>query len=456
MNQSQISMNNTASHEKKVTIVGWILSLLLIANAFDLVFSIIENTEDSLQTQIQIILSLVLMLYFVWGVLKKQLSARIPLILFLISNVLFCIYNIFILEELVDGIFNFVIVTLVGYYLLYSANLLVGRKLKTLQGIVVMILIPSIIFPALSIIFQDEVLKDDSALQLNKVVILDTEENISSVLLEPGNELPKSFEQVKKLIANYPESWNQQTAEVLLTELKPYVNTYVSIAKQGGFQCPTSVNDFSMQSKLCKLNPIRDYAELMKFAAITEAKLGNSTLALDYALSPINAGFTITQSDNVSLIQFLVGLASINIGLDTINLLKTNNFPINSSVVAQVLQTKIIPTNSLTIPFKREYLFLESAIENIQIKQSYLYHPNQTRNILNQYMTLVINNNQDCLNSTNAQLDTYITDAKINEFNFAMPNIIGRITLNPMMNSFPVTVDKLCEVNAKLKSYTNN
>jgi hypothetical protein len=217
-----------------------------------------------------------------------------------------------------------------------------------------------------------------------------------------------------------------------------------------------------MDAEMCSLNLLRDYANIMKFAAIAEAERGNTTLAQEYALAAISNGLTLIHSDNVTLIEYLVGLASINIGLDTLEILEEENILSQTSISA-LLEDTFIPVDTLRTPLQREYLGLRIAIdESLDLPQTYLYHPNRTRNELFAFMDKAIDNSMtscnigaDTLSQTDIELIEYVEGVQKNTYNPARPNIIGNMFLSVVLASMSGVGENVCETTERISALAN-
>jgi hypothetical protein len=302
---------------------------------------------------------------------------------------------------------------------------------------------------------------DDSSLRLQAVEPLSAEDNLYVTLTSTGSELSTVAKEANTLVDNYPSQWDQATANELLQQLQPNINAYV-LASEQEYQCPTSVNDFATDAQMCSLNLLRDYANTMKFAALTEANRGNITLAQEYALTTINNGLTLVQSDNVTLIEYVVGLASINIGLDALEILKKED-TLSQAAISVLLENTSIPIATLRTPLQREYLGLRIAIdESLDLPQTYLYHPNRTRNELFTFMSKGINNSMSgcdtdagTASQTDIELIEYVESVQKNAYNPARPNIIGNIFLSVVLASLNDVGKNVCEANERIDTLAN-
>lgn len=357
----------------------------------------------------------------------------------------------------VSAIISFLGAILLFVYLRQTKNNS-GKRLLGLQIFTIITLLPATVFILLTVVFSDQSLLDDSLLQLQAVEPLAPEDNLYVTLTSVGTELPAAVDEANELVEEYPTQWNQTTANLLLQQLQPYVSAYVMTNEQA-YQCPTSVNNFKMDAEMCSLNLLRDYAQVMQFAALTEAQSGNTVLAQTYAVAPIEVGLTILESDNVTLIEYLVGLASINIGLDTLEMFEKEDV-LNQSSISALPEDATIPITTLRTPLQREYLGLRIAIdESLDLPQTYLYHPNRTRNELFTFMNKAIDNsattcdvNTDTPSQKDIELLEYVESVQSNAFNPTRPNLIGNMYLSVILASMSGVGKNVCDTNERIQN----
>lgn len=450
---------------RAVVLVSWLLGILFILISLDFFFSINWDYEASfypvlLDAAFFILLGLTMVFLAIGTVMRKR-WIKGPLILVFMSNLMLLIYSTFLTQDWVTAAASLVGVFLLGHFLLKTRTHLTGKKLWFLQGIFILALLPGTLFLLLSLTFQDEQLLDDATLRLEQVDLVTDSRNVYATLMTMPDEIPLENER-NQLLESYPESWDQATANNILNDLNVYKTTYEAAARQTHYQCPISINNFSMQAELCELNLLRDYAELMKFAALTEAWNGNNTLALEYAMAPIKVGSVMVQSDNVTIIEYLVGLASMNIGLDTLNILADQQNTTLNERDSQTLKGLMIPDDALSTPLKREYLGFRTAVdETLVLNQNYFYHPNRTRNELFEFMSKVISNSSGaCSNKPESgrteadiEMDNYIINVRSEAFNPTKPNMIGKMYVSVVLASLSGVKDKQCGVNNEITEY---
>lgn len=446
---------------KSISLIGWVLGILFILKAVDFFLSIrLTSTSELDPTVLSAILYLVsgiAMLLLAIGTIKQARWVRSSLYVVFVSNAAYLIYSSFIVIDWVNAIISFLGAILLFVYLRQTKNN-AGKRLLGLQIFTIFTLLPATVFILLTVIFTDQSLQDDSSLRLQTVETLAAEDNLYATLTSAGTKLPSAAKEAIELTKEYPTQWNQSTANLLLQKLQPYVSAYV-MANEQDYQCPSSVNDFAMDAEMCSLNLVRDYASIMKFAAITEAKRGNITLAKEYAQAAITNGLTLVQSDNVTTIEYLVGLASINIGLDTLEILEKEDILSQPSISA-LLEDVSIPITTLRTPLQREYLGLRIAIdESLDLPQTYLYHPNRTRNELFTFMNKAINNSAttcdisaNTASQTDVELLEYVDSVQRNAYNPTRPNLIGNIYLSVVLASMSGIGKNVCDTNERIQN----
>lgn len=458
MNKSQSVSTN--SH-KTLRLLGWMLGLLFILKSLDFFLSINLSPDSEFTPAILITIlfsvSGVAMLLLALGTIRLARWVQIPLYLVFVLNIFFIIYSTLLVPNWVDATMSAIGAVVLFFYLKKSRTFATGRRLIGLQILTILSLLPATILILLSVIFTDQALLDDSAMQLSIVEPINASDNLYITLTNVGDELPSAADTAEELVSDYPSSWSQATADQIAEQLQPHIDAYTTATKQE-YQCPMSVNNFTLEAELCELNLIRDYAQIMQFVALHEATRGNSVLAQTYATAPITVGLTMLESDNVTLIEYLVGLASINIGLDTLETLNNEN-ALNQTAIRQQLAGTSIPTDSLRTPIQREYLLFRTALDDtLDLPQSYVYHPNRTRNELFTFMSRVAESSTaNCAtdnptSSVDTELIEYVERVRSNAFNPTRPNIVGNMYLSVVLASSYSVSDNVCEVNERINS----
>lgn len=474
--------NVPTNSDKSLHLLGWMLGLLFILKSLDFFLDFFLNTSLTTASKLGPVpvlvkhiesasfsvtfeatlfsVSGVAMLLLALGTIRLARWVRTPLYLVFVSNALFIIYSTLFVPNWFDASISLVGAVVLFFYLKKSKGVVTGRRLLGLQILTILTLLPATIFIALSVMFPDQPLQDDSSLQLNMAETISDSDNLYITLTSLGTELPEAAEAAKEFVSEYPANWDQSTANQLLPELQPNINAYTT-ATQQEYQCPTSINNFTIDAEMCELNLLRDYAQMMQFAALAEAKRGNATTAQEYATAPIEVGLIMMQSDNVTLIEYLVGLASLNIGLDTLEILLEENI-LSRAIAREQLTGVYVPTESLRTPMQREYLGMKLALEdNLDLPQTYLYHPNRTRNELFTFMTQVAESSvrscstDNSVPSTDTKLIDYVENVRNNALNPTRPNMIGNMYLSVVIASLSGVRNNVCEANERINTLTN-
>jgi len=454
----------TTQSNKSLRLLGWTLGILFILKSSDFFLSVNLTTDSELSPvileAILFFMSGVAMLLLAIGTIRLVRWVRMPLYLVFVSNVLFIIYSTLLVPNWLDASISVVGAMLLFFYLKKSRTLVTGRRLIGLQILTTLTLLPGTIFLLLSVIFTDQALQDDSAMRLAMVEPINDSDNLYISLTNLGDELPPAAETADKLVSEYPSSWDQTTTNQLLQKLQPNINAYKTATKQE-YQCPTSINNFSIEAQSCELNLLRDYAQMMQFAAITEAGRGNVITAENYAMAPVEVGLTILQSTNVTLPEYAVGLASLTIGLETIETLLEEDL-LSPVTVEQQLADVSVPTESLRTPLQREYLALRITLDkNFSSSQSYFYHPNRTKNKLFTFMSQVIEDGTATCRarepdiSLTQELTNYVESLQTNALNPARPNMIGTMYLSKTLAPLNKMRENVCKASEQINQLTS-
>jgi len=98
--------------------------------------------------------------------------------------------------------------------------------------------------------------------------------------------------------------------------------------------------------------------------------------------------------------------------------------------------------------------------ESLDLPQTYLYHPNRTRNELFTFMNKTIDNsatacdvNANTPSPTDVELLEYVDSVQRNAYNPTRPNLIGNIFLTVVLSSLNDVRDNVCKMNERIANY---
>lgn len=188
-----------------------------------------------------------------------------------------------------------------------------------LVPVILVIFLPFILPPALSIFSRDIKPINDSDLQLKNVEIPDEENAHFDLMKLEGNIVEKIGD--KSLIAEHAggEIWNQEYVDELLNGNKKALNFFDEAVEKPKFQDPTfsSPEAFSYDAQIKSLSYIRRIAQISSIKSANLLKQEKDQEALEEAFKILEIGQKIQNSQG-TLIHYLVAIAVKDIGFKRI------------------------------------------------------------------------------------------------------------------------------------------
>ena len=248
---------------------------------------------------------------------------------------------------------------------------------------IILLSFAAIVFAAILFVWigsQDETLQDDSDLVLAPEAIIAPEVNAHYIL--------------KDIVL--PPAGDPRAA----------TDAFIAAANRSGYQCPTTVNDFSYDVELCELNRIRDLAALTAARATSAAALGNSADAVISSVAILQMANLLAESQG-PLIEELVVLALYRIGYDTLVVVTDSLSPSEKMAVVQAIDTHGPDRATLADAHRYEYMMFKSIVASINhdsqvfeaegiqdqvedSKNAYTWHPNRTTNNVAKVYRIII------------------------------------------------------------------
>jgi hypothetical protein len=319
------------------------------------------------------------------------------------------------------------------------------------------LLLPVIVFASATFIFTDDPEIHDSDLLLSEITALEQSENAHyflPVIKELKPDQRSDFE-VALEFARADEGGVSGSPEAILAveKVSNLVDDFVTASDKKGYQCPTVVNDYNFDAKLCSLNDIRNLAVLTSLRADIEAAAGNYDQAIKTAVSIVRMGALVGNSEQPVIIERLVGMALSRIGLETIQkIIDLPEFSIGNSqneVMAELDRYKFNNSSSVA-SMKREYLTLKNSYAPLEQYASYFYQHNKTVNDLAEVFRRQI----EVLGSScgpehlkkSEDLENYIRRNQAIYPVPAAPNYIGEIVNMVIIASLNNIKDSDCEI----------
>lgn len=410
----------------------------------------------------------VLILEVIYGIgVYKFKRWVLPLILtFSLSTLLIGLLNIVNLNfvgtvDLIGLLIGMSFMGLIGYASIKYWSTFTGSARKLLIQIpLILVLLPFIVFAILFQIFTDDAQINDSDLVLQPVEVLSEFDNahysitdIDGLSAQQRQSYETALTYAKEL-----DGKNLSSSEAinLVNQTKGLTDDYIVASGKRGYQCPTSVNNYGFDAELCSLNYIRDLAVLTSFRAGVEADTGNKDQAISTAVSIVQLGDLVGNTEQPLLIEHLVGIALMNIGLESLErTLKTSATTSNQTIhsaVSDLEQSKINDT-TFADSLRREYMGLKDASKSFEQFSNYFYQHNKTVNQRAEIFRMgVAISSQGCNADTSQEqreVEQQVEKIRMSATKWPVisPNFIGKILNSVVVASLNTAGQKGCEVN---------
>lgn len=335
-----------------------------------------------------------------------------------------------------------------------------SAKKLLIQISLFLIFLPFILFAILSQIFLDDPQINDSDLVLQPVELLSQSMNAYYSLPDIKNLSVRQQQTYDVALAYAKEledkKLNNQEAINLVNQTKGLTDAVLEASSKNGYQCPTLVNNYSLDAEVCSLNSIRNLAILTSFRAGVEADIGNKDQAISTAVSIVKLGSLIANTEQPLLIEHLVGIAVINIGLEslerTLNTSATTSNQLLSSAISNLEQSKI-DSNSFANSLRREYAGLKDTLETFEQFSNYFYQHNKTVNQQAEIFRMgVAISSQGCdavASLEHLEVDQLVEEIRLSPTKWPVisPNFIGKVFNSTVVASLSSGSEKACKVN---------
>lgn len=391
----------------------------------------------------------------------------LPLVLtFSFSTILIGLLNIFNLNfagiaDLVSLLIDMTFMGLVGFAGIKYWNVFTGPARKLLIQIpLLLVFLPFIVFATLSQIYTDDPQINDTDLVLQSIEVLPEFDNAYYSLPNIDDLSAQQQLSYKSALAVAKEidgkDFNNPEAVSLLNQTRGLTNDFIAASNKKGYQCPTLVNNYGIDAVICSLNDIRDLAILTSFRAAVEVDTGNPDQAIDTSVSIVRAGDLISNAEQSELIEYLVGVALMNIGLESIertlnNSTSTSNQVIESAI-SELEQSKI-DTDTFSGSLRREYTSMKDMSKSFEQFSNYFYQHNKTVNERAELFRKQISmSSLGCNADTTRQqqeIEQLVTEIRLapTKWPVISPNFIGKVLNSVVVASLNTSGQKGCEVN---------
>ena len=342
----------------------------------------------------------------------------------------------------------------------------------------ILLLLPCLIYGLASIIVQDHKTVKDSDLILEPVKLLSQADNAHyylpdiDTLDDIKTEQYQSALDIARAVSN--EGLNIDQAKIAVKETQTLTDAFITASKQKGYQCPTSVNKHDFDTVLCSLNDIRDLGMLTTLRAKVALSEGNVEDAAESSLAVVKMARHMEETHQ-TLIEYLVAvtlydmaaeplreLASLyNVQYSSTTQRATSSSGINDvpNIILLAIQDTSPGHTNLSTSYRGEYLalknrFMDQSILknefNVELKESYLWHPNRTTNFIADltrkqimYANLECGEGKELAIEMSNEIEAL---RMIEPIDYVKPNILGRILLSVSAASLTDARNKACLV----------
>lgn len=366
------------------------------------------------------------------------------------------------ITDLIGTLIGMAFMGTAGYAAVKYWSVFTGSARKLLIQIpLLLVLLPFILFATLSQIFTDDKHINDSDIVLQPVELLSQSDN-AHYSLPDIDSLPAQQQQSYEAALGFAKevqgtNLNNQEAINLINQTRSLTDAVIEASAKSGYQCPTSVNNYGLDAGLCSLNDTRDLAVLTAFRADVEADTGNTDQAIRTAVSVVQFGDLVGNTEQPALIEHLVGIAVINIGLEslerTLNTSATTSNQTIRSAISDLEQSKINNNNTFADSLRREYMGLKDASKSFEQFSNYFYQHNKTVNQRAEIFRMgVALSSQGCETDTTQgqkEVERLIEEIQLSPYEWPIisPNFIGKVLNSVMVASLNTAGQKGCEVN---------
>lgn len=368
------------------------------------------------------------------------------------------------ITDLIGTLIGMVFMGVAGYAAIKYWSLFTGSARKLLIQIpLFLVLLPFILFATLSQIFTDDKQINDSDLVLQPVELL-PQSNNAHYSLPAIDTLPTQQQKSYETALQYAKeaegiNLNNQEAIHLISQTRSLTDAVIEASTKSGYQCPTSVNNYGLDAELCSLNDIRGLAALTAFRAEVEADTGNTDQAIRTAVSVVKLGDLVGNAEQTALIEHLVGIAVMNIGLEslerTLNAATTTSNQTIRSAILDLEQSKISDT-TFADSLRGEYMGMKDTSKSFEQFSSYFYQHNKTVNQRAEVFRMGV-----AISSQGCDVDTTQEQQEVNQlveeirlsptkWPIISPNFIGKVLNSVVVASLNTVNERGCEVNERI------
>ncbi len=340
-----------------------------------------------------------------------------------------------------------------------------------IQVPLLLVILPVLVFFVLTQIFTDDSQINDADLVLQPVVLLPQGDNAHYFIPDKSTLSAAQLEiydtanlYVAQYVGTNKErgensfvNFNNPEAIVIVNQTKFLTDALILASTKKGYQCPKSVNIYSMlESDICPIGSIRGAAYLTVLRANVEADTGNVDTAIETALSVVRMGHLIADAEQSFLIEHLVGAAVMEAGLASLERTLTQGDTISPERIITTLaalEELKINNDSVVNTLRREYMDLKGLYETFASSSGYFYQHNKTVN-----QAAIVFRNAVTANAKGCNADTSqeaiegermiieLFESKT-EWPLISPNFLGKLLNSTVLASLTTFNQRACGIN---------
>ena len=270
------------------------------------------------------------------------------------------------------------------------------------------------------------------------------------------------------LLAPVPVLTESNNAYYFLPELeevtdlsdRALTDAFIAASKKPGYQCPTTVNNYSYEAETCPLNQLRDLARLTAARATSSLASGDVADAVESSVATLRMSHLVTASDG-QLIEELVGMAIYDIAADALVEIVPTLAQQQKSTVAVAIENYRPNKVTLQNAHRYDYMQIKEAINQItqggpmtgrefvfeSQPSAYRWHPNRTANNIAEVYRL--QTSQCGIDCDTTQISKEIERSQhMTPWHMLLPNGAGNILFAVYAGSLNSVYDRMDELEA--------
>lgn len=228
---------------------------------------------------------------------------------------------------------------------------------------------------------------DDTDLLLVEVSALAQSDNIY-YRLPVVDDLTAEQERALEVVRQVDESSTLEIQQAVAAT-RGLTDQFIAATALPGYQCPSTVNNYSYRAELCALGDIRQLADLTRLRALYAIEVGDTQDALNSSVAIMTMADKLTEYDKSMIVQ-LVSIALYGIALEPLTELSPLVTSSQKTALQQVVEASGPDPSRLADAARAEYMMTQSMIFDVadgtaaeflgsdQVPGPYSFHPNRT------------------------------------------------------------------------------